>query len=62
MLAQQKLAYLQKKIIVARALGEKDAEAMWQRLIDELKGKIAIDSDHKIHLNPKHRKHAAGLS
>jgi hypothetical protein len=62
MLAQQKLAYLQKKISVARALGEKDAEAMWQHLIDELKAKIAVESERKIHFQPKHGRHAAGHS
>jgi hypothetical protein len=40
MLSQEKLAYLQKKLIVAQTLGDMDTAAMWQELIDELKEKI----------------------
>ena len=38
----QKLAYLQKKLAVAWALGDTDTEALWQHLIVELRQGISV--------------------
>jgi hypothetical protein len=55
MSTHKKLAYLQKKLAVARTLGDIDTEAMWQRLIDELKQRISVLSIHHTSSNPSTR-------
>jgi len=43
----QKLAYLQRKLAVARTLGDTGTEGMWQHLIDELRQRISALPKHQ---------------
>jgi hypothetical protein len=42
MLTQEKLAYLQEKLVVSQTLGDTDTATLWQDLIDELKERISV--------------------
>ena len=51
----QKLAYLQRKLVVARTLGDTGTEGMWQHLIDELRQRISALPIHRTSSTPSPR-------